>query len=249
METHLQERKSEKLNIFDLGSQNIGGTYRHIFEQDNWNYIGVDLDFGNNVDVILKDAYKWSEIKSESIDVVVSGQTLEHIEYPWLSILEIARILKPGGLCCLIAPSSGYEHRYPVDCWRVYPDGMKALSNFARLEVLEAYTQWEDESYTDGSNVWHDTVLIARKPTDNAETIKNCDYLLQQGESFLSKTGQLEVCALQLKNLKLTLESLRTEINQLQTKNEILRLHKENMEKSFFWKTRTKWFQLKSIFH
>jgi hypothetical protein len=67
-------------------------------------------------------------------------------------------------VCCIIAPSSGPEHRYPVDCWRIYPDGFVALAALAELEVLQAVTQWEDAGYTDGSDTWHDSMLIARRP-------------------------------------------------------------------------------------
>jgi hypothetical protein len=79
-------------------------------------------------------------------------------------MLEVFRVLKPGGLCCIIAPSSGHEHSYPVDCWRYYPDGFSALAKFAQLDVLEIYTQWEDSDEADGSSEWHDSVLICRKP-------------------------------------------------------------------------------------
>lgn len=79
-------------------------------------------------------------------------------------MLEIARILKPHGICCIIAPSGGPEHRYPVDCWRFYPDGCAALARFAKLELIEVSTQWEaEERYDEGSNPWKDTMMVARK--------------------------------------------------------------------------------------
>jgi hypothetical protein len=60
-------------------------------------------------------------------------------------------------------PSSGPEHRYPVDCWRFYPDGLVALAEFAHLETLEAVTQWEDLG-DPVSDAWHDSMLVCRKP-------------------------------------------------------------------------------------
>ena len=95
------------------------------------------------MNVVLRDAYQWRELKSASANVLVSGQTFEHTEFFWLSMREMARALKPGGLCCIIAPSAD-EHRYPVDCWRVYPDGLRAAARYAGLETIEAWTQWED---------------------------------------------------------------------------------------------------------
>jgi len=77
---------------------------------------------------------------------------------------EIARILKPGGLCCIIAPSGGPEHKYPVDCWRFFPDGLRALAHYVDLEVLEARRPEETKGLDPASDIWADTVLIARKP-------------------------------------------------------------------------------------
>ena len=41
---------------------------------------------------------------------------------------------------------------------------MHALANYAQLEVLEATTQWHDEGHVDGSDTWHDSMLVCRKP-------------------------------------------------------------------------------------
>jgi SAM-dependent methyltransferase len=114
---------------------------------------------------VLKDPYRWQELKTGSFDVFISGQTFEHIEYFWVTMLEIVRILKPGGVCCLIAPSGGYSHRYPVDCWRFYSDGFAALARFADMELMEVFTDVNSEKeYTDESNQWKDTVMVCRKP-------------------------------------------------------------------------------------
>jgi SAM-dependent methyltransferase len=126
--------------------------------------VGADVVPGKNVDVVLPDIYSWRAFRSNSFDVVVSGQTLEHVEFPWLTVGQIARVLKPGGRCCVIAPSSGPEHRFPVDCWRLYPDGARALARYAGLDVVEAETLADAVDSTGAPNVWHDTVLIAEKP-------------------------------------------------------------------------------------
>lgn len=161
---YLASSKDQPLMILDLGSQDVNGTYRDIFSVKNWIYKGMDMEPGKNVDIVLKETYSWKEISSNSVDVVVSGQALEHVEFFWITMLEVARVLKPGGLCCIIAPSGGHEHRFPVDCWRFYKDGFKALSRFALLQELEVYNQNQpDPKYTDSSNEWLDTVLICRK--------------------------------------------------------------------------------------
>lgn len=154
----------KEIKILDVGSQDVNGSYKGLFSNTNWKYYGCDMVEGNNVEIILKDVYNWSEVKTNSFDVVISGQCFEHIEYFWITMSEIARVLKYGGVCCVIAPSSGYEHKFPIDCWRFYPDGFSALAKFVGLETLNVYTQWDYIEYSDKSGEWHDTVLVCRKP-------------------------------------------------------------------------------------
>jgi SAM-dependent methyltransferase len=163
--THLESRTSEHLAVLDVGSMDVNGSYKRFFETEGWRYTGADLAPGNNVDVVLATPYCWKELSARSQDVVISGQAFEHIEFFWQTMLEIERVLKPGGLACILAPSRGYEHRYPVDCWRFYRDGMTALARFAELELLSAQTQWEERGYTvDDSDAWGDTMGVMRKP-------------------------------------------------------------------------------------
>lgn len=168
---YLAARRNERLTIVDLGSCDYNGSYRPIFAEKTWHYVGVDLTPGKNVDLVLRDPYHWRELKTQSVDVLVSGQTFEHTEFLWETILEIARVLKPGGLCCIIAPATGSEHRFPLDCWRILADGFRALARYAGLEVLHAHTHWEESTKYDAeSNKWHESILIARKRTESLGT-------------------------------------------------------------------------------
>ena len=162
-EKYLEGLRDRNLKIIDIGSRDVNGTYKPIFQNPNWTYTGADIVNGQNVDLVVKSMYNWWNIKSCLYDVVISGQTFEHIEYFWFTIMEIARILKAGGLCCIVAPSGGEEHRYPVDCWRFYPDGFKSLANYAGLQLIDVYTQWTYNQYADFDPMWKDTVLICKK--------------------------------------------------------------------------------------
>ncbi len=163
-ERYLDNLTDSPLTIYDLGSCDINGSYQPIFSEPGWSYRGIDMAPGKNVDIVLRNPYRWREVKSGSADVMVSGQAFEHMEYFWIAMLEVYRVLKPGGFCCLIAPSGGPEHRYPVDCYRFFPDAFKALASFASLEELETFCTENTEQYTDGSRMWKDTVFIGRKP-------------------------------------------------------------------------------------
>lgn len=165
---YLQERKKEEIKILDIGSCDMGGSYRPIFSEEKWLYTGMDMVQGANVDVVVEDCYNWKEIESSAYDVVISGQAFEHMPYFWLVMEEIKRVLKQDGICCIIAPSGGEEHRCPVDCYRFYTDGMIALADYVQMNLLYAFTGegYRDDGkdiFRDNQGVWHDSILIAQK--------------------------------------------------------------------------------------
>lgn len=145
-----------ELNILDIGSVDVNGTYKRFFLSPQCKYLGVDLMAGPNVDVVLDNSYRLP-FSSFSQDVIVCGQVFEHAQFFWLTWLEMVRVLRPGGFIFLIAPSRGPEHRYPKDCWRFYPDGFEALALYGGLNLLEVSTDWQPHP-RDDSAPWGDTV-------------------------------------------------------------------------------------------
>lgn len=153
--THLNVK--QPLKILDVGSYSVNGSYRGLFNSSNWEYVGLDIEAGPNVDIVVEDPYDWGSIGE--FDLVVSGQCLEHVEFPWLTMEQIAKSLKPGGLHFNIVPSAGFIHRYPLDTYRYNPDGMVALAKWAGLEVVSI------EGLV--APPWNDTVLVARKKEED----------------------------------------------------------------------------------
>ena len=131
--------KDRYLTIADIGSYDVNGTLRPIFDNPKWKYVGYDIEIGPNVDFLLSSHYDWSEIKSNSFDVVVSTQVLEHVKHPWRWIKEVYRICKPNGIIYVCTPNSIGYHAFPIDCWRVWPEGMNALFEEAGVIPLDVY--------------------------------------------------------------------------------------------------------------
>jgi SAM-dependent methyltransferase len=75
----------------------------------------------------------------QTFDVVLAGNVIEHVRRPWRWLPELARVAKPGGKVILVAPISWPYHPAPYDCWRIYPDGMRALCDEAGLEVVDCH--------------------------------------------------------------------------------------------------------------
>jgi SAM-dependent methyltransferase len=137
MKNHLPDKE---LHILDIGSQVVRGqerlgSYRDLIKNPKWTYLGIDISAGSNVDIVV-DGYKFP-FEDETFDVVISGQTMEHMEFPWVWFVEMTRLLKKGGICCMIAPAVFHEHKYPIDTYRYYPDGMRALAKWAGLTPVE----------------------------------------------------------------------------------------------------------------
>ena len=171
--------KGRRYRVLDLGariSPRQELTHRQLLDGYDVDYTGVDIKNGHNVDVVMAKPYR-IPVKSSTMDVVFSGQTFEHIPFPWASILEIARVLKPGGLAFVTAPSRGHLHS-TYDCWRYHPDGMRSLGAWSGLETVEAHTDFPPEvegtgrkrprydySRVDPNYYWGDSVGVFRKPS------------------------------------------------------------------------------------
>src|SRR5665647_234752 len=74
-------------------------------------------------------------IGDKEYDVVISANVIEHVKSIWKWMPELARIAKIGGQVITVNPVSWGYHEDPVDCWRIYPEGMKALYREAGLKV------------------------------------------------------------------------------------------------------------------
>jgi SAM-dependent methyltransferase len=81
-------------SVLDIGSLDINGNNRYLFEQCN--YTGIDIGEGKNVDVVCSGHL----FKSDDLfDVVISTECFEHDEH-WQQTLKnvINNLLKDGGL-------------------------------------------------------------------------------------------------------------------------------------------------------
>jgi SAM-dependent methyltransferase len=155
----------EGATVLDIGAQNINGSLKDVCPQ-SMKYVGVDSAQGTGVDVVLENTYKLP-FDDDSVEIVVSSSCFEHCQMFWVLYLEIMRVLKPSGLFYLNAPSNGAYHRYPVDCWRFYPDCGMALVNWGGRSglnnaVLESYIS---NPHMEG---WKDFVCVFVKDENQA---------------------------------------------------------------------------------
>ncbi|WP_411883267.1 methyltransferase domain-containing protein [Polaromonas sp. YR568] len=181
-------KNSMDLTIVDIGSQDVNGSLRSVAPANN-QYIGVDFENANGVDIVITDPYSLP-FKNESVDVVVSSSCFEHSEFFWLLFNEALRILKPTGLLFINVPSNGAFHRYPVDCWRFYPDSGVALQNWGKRS---GYNCALLESFIGGKkqDIWNDFIAVfvkdERHESKYPNRIQNELTAITNGRSYNSE--------------------------------------------------------------
>ena len=134
----------ESLRIADVGSFDLNGSLKPLFDRPGWTYVGLDPAPGPNVDVVLPGEDAWPDIATGAFDVVVSSQRLDHVTRPWRWMAELSRICAPGGLIYVCAPNTWGHNDYPLDCWRVWPDGLRALFTDTQIIPCEIYAAGPD---------------------------------------------------------------------------------------------------------
>lgn len=126
------------LRVIDLGSLDVNGSVRpSVAALKPSEYIGVDLRPGNGVDVIGDVCSGFLRDRYGQFDIVISAETLEHVQTWPLFVHEMKRLAKPGGHLLLTCRSPGFAmHNHPGDYWRFTVDDLTAA--FEDCEIQDA---------------------------------------------------------------------------------------------------------------
>jgi SAM-dependent methyltransferase len=156
---YLNETEVTEKRIIEVGSYDVAGSLRPIIE--SWKpaeYIGIDIEMGPGVDIVLEADEITKEFGKESFDVVISTEVLEHVR-DWRDVISnIKNACKPNGIMVISTRSFGYGyHAYPYDFWRYELEDMKEI--FSDCEILAL----ENDSQSPG------VFIKARKPTGFVE--------------------------------------------------------------------------------
>lgn len=143
----------KNVSVVDIGSLDINGNNRYLFEDSE--YIGVDVAAGKNVDVVSKGHEYHPE---KQFDVVLSTECLEHDKYYRETLLNMLTLLKPGGILILTfattgRPEHGTRRTTPqdapllqgIDGWEDYYKNLtlKDLMEVINLRTAFKLYEWE----------------------------------------------------------------------------------------------------------
>jgi len=126
------------LSILEVGSREVTGKSDARKRFSNAEYVGFDYYPGENVDVV-GDAHKLSSyFEGKKFDIIYSSACFEHFAMPWLVSVEIAKLLKVGGLVFVETHFSYITHERPWNFFQFSDMALKTLfSNALGFECLE----------------------------------------------------------------------------------------------------------------
>ncbi len=105
-------------DVVEIGARAVSGNVYKSRLPATVKYVGFDFHPGPNVDVV-GDAHTLSRhFPAESVDAVFCFSVFEHLAMPWRVVLEMNRILRPGGLVFVATHGTWPAHERPWDFWR-----------------------------------------------------------------------------------------------------------------------------------
>ena len=122
------------MRILEIGPDGHPSTYQAIVRDSSIAWETLDIYPSEELTYLAKDEYTFP-IPDGTFDIVFSAQVIEHVRKVWLWTKEVARVCKQGGYVITINPVSWPYHEAPIDCWRIYPDGMRTLYEEAGIRV------------------------------------------------------------------------------------------------------------------
>jgi len=194
--------------VLDIGSLDINGNNQDFFE--NCGYIGVDLAYGKNVDIVCKGHEL--ALPDNTFDVVISTETLEHDPFYPLTLKNMYRLLKPGGLFILTCattgrPEHGTERTTPEDA--PFIAGNPEFENY-----YKNLTEEDIRAVLDVDKLFKEYEFIVNEKHHDLYFwgIKVGEFIEHKGYSFIIKRNQLEA----------KVQALETELNEQKSRNEEL---------------------------
>ncbi|MCK8782483.1 class I SAM-dependent methyltransferase [Rhizobium sp. NTR19] len=151
---HLDRAHEDRLSDVPAGSKVLeigcgGAQMRRWMKERGIHYIGVDVAVDRVHDWLqmhggpdlLCDAHVLP-FQDETFDVVYASAVWEHLAFPQLASKEVARVLKPGGLC--LGSASFLEPWHDSSYYHMTPYGIFMTLSLAGLSPIQIWpeTKW-----------------------------------------------------------------------------------------------------------
>lgn len=127
------------MRVLEIGSREVTGISVARNRFSNAEYTGFDFYPGPNVDVV-GDAHKLTQyFGDQRFDIIYSSACFEHFAMPWVVAVEIAKLLKVGGLVFVETHFSFSSHERPWHFFQFSDMALRVLFSPALgIECIEA---------------------------------------------------------------------------------------------------------------
>lgn len=171
----LQTLEVEGMDVLEVGSLDVNGSVRHLVTSRRpWSYLAVDALPGPGVDRVLDAADLVSTFGTDSFDVVLCCEMLEHAADWHVCVQEMVEVLRPGGVFVVTTRSPGFAYHHPPDHWRYT---QAAFVEICRRSGLELLVLMDDPEFPG-------VFVKARKPMDwraPVESLAGCPGVTPMG--------------------------------------------------------------------
>lgn len=123
-------RAMHRPRVLELGTkQSIAGRST---KHDAWiphasEYLGTDLEAGQDVDIVADVHRLTTVVGEESFDVIISCSSFEHFKYPHLAAHQVMKALRVGGLLFIQTHQTFPLHSHPYDYFRFSREALAGL--------------------------------------------------------------------------------------------------------------------------
>lgn len=138
-----KKHDSKDAVLLDIAPQDHEGA-KPYFKKATVQTLDIDPSSGSTyIADICKNNQK--TIPSDTFDLVVCTEVLEHTLQPFDAATEIERIVKPGGYIFVSVPFNLRIHGPLPDCWRISEYGLRAL--FKSFDIISLNELKDEERF------------------------------------------------------------------------------------------------------
>jgi len=136
---NLRKEEIHNKKVIEVGSMDVNGSVRPLLESYGpKQYVGVDIVRGPSVDVVCNAEGLLDVFPSNSFDVVISTEMLEHVRNWQKVISNLKALVTPGGLTFISTRSRGFPyHGYPHDFWRYEIQDIQNIFSDCLVDKIE----------------------------------------------------------------------------------------------------------------
>ena len=218
--------------ILEIGSYDVNGSLRTMKPAGS-KWVGVDIEDGPGVDKVVNIGQQLP-FEDSSFDLIVATSVFEHDPSFWKTLADMARLVKDTGHIFITAPSNGMVHRFPLDCFRFYPDASVSFLNI--ISDIRPGTRLEESfiGEQDHEGLWNDFVAIfsmasAKQPKQLISTTEKITNLWSSG-TFQEET------LVEFPEDRRNADSRLAEIASLEAENAMLRDEIRQIHQSKSWR-------------